>query len=94
MDRYTEAYVPMLATEWSMSPDGRTWTFDLRKGVMFHDGTEFTSKDVRRSYDVTTLESSLSFRRTTWSTGWATPSTSIRPTPTRSFSTFSLPHPS
>ena len=66
MDRHTEAYEPMLATEWSMSPDGRTWTFDLRKGVMFHDGTEFTSKDVRRSYDVTTLEASLSYRRTTW----------------------------
>ena len=76
MDRHTEAYEPMLATEWSMSPDGRTWTFDLRKGVMFHDGTEFTSKDVRRSYDVTTLESSLSYRRTTW-VNWVGDSTNI-----------------
>ena len=66
MDRYTEAYEPMLATAWSMSSDGKTWTFDLREGVMFHDGTEFTSKDVHRSFDVTTLESSLSYRKRTW----------------------------
>lgn len=76
MDRYTEAYEPMLATEWSMSPDGKTWTFDLREGVMFHDGTEFTSKDVRRSFDVTTLESSLSYRKRTWD-NWVGDSTNI-----------------
>ena len=76
MDRYTEAYEPMLATGWSMSPDGKTWTFDLREGVMFHDGTEFTSKDIRRSFDVTTLESSLSYRRRTW-VNWVGDSTNI-----------------
>ena len=76
MDRFTEATEPMLATQWSMSPDGKTWTFDLRRGVLFHDGTEFTSKDVRRSYDVTTMESSLSYRRRTW-VNWVGDSTNI-----------------
>src|SRR2546426_9246180 len=40
-------FVPMLATVWSMSPDGKTWIFNLRKGVQWHFGWgEFTAKDV------------------------------------------------
>ena len=40
-------FVPMLATDWHMSPDGKTWTFHLRKGVQWHFGWgEFTAKDV------------------------------------------------
>jgi len=40
-------FVPMLATDWSMSPEGKTWTFNLRKGVQWHFGWgEFTAKDV------------------------------------------------
>jgi len=33
--------IPQLATEWSVSRDGLTWTFRLRRGVAFHDGTPF-----------------------------------------------------
>lgn len=38
---------PMLATNWRQ--DGRTWNFDLREGVTFHDGTKLTAADVVRS---------------------------------------------
>jgi peptide/nickel transport system substrate-binding protein len=39
--------VPDLATSWSVSPDGLTYTFNLRQGVKFHDGTPFTSAAVK-----------------------------------------------
>ncbi|MDO5753516.1 ABC transporter substrate-binding protein [Arthrobacter sp.] len=38
--------VPDLAAEWSSTPDGKTWTFNLRSGVVFHDGRDFTAADV------------------------------------------------
>ena len=37
---------PELATEWSVSEDGLTWTFKLRDGVTFHSGKAFSSADV------------------------------------------------
>ncbi|CDP51593.1 Oligopeptide ABC transporter, periplasmic oligopep tide-binding protein OppA [Devosia sp. DBB001] len=36
---------PELATEWTISPDGLTFTFKLRQGVKWHDGQPFTSAD-------------------------------------------------
>jgi ABC-type transport system substrate-binding protein len=36
--------VPGLATKWEQSKDGLTWTFFLRKGVKFHDGTPFNAE--------------------------------------------------
>jgi len=37
-DSVTKKVLPALATAWSSSPDGTTWTFTLRSGVMFHTG--------------------------------------------------------
>lgn len=41
---------PALADSWTVSPDQLTWTFTLRNGVTFHDGSPFTSADVVYSY--------------------------------------------
>ncbi len=38
---------PVLAESWEVSSDFREYTFNLRKGVTFHSGREFTSEDVR-----------------------------------------------
>ena len=37
---------PALAVQWSVSRDGLVWTFRLREGVRFHDGTPLTSQHV------------------------------------------------
>jgi peptide/nickel transport system substrate-binding protein len=42
---------PGLATEWEQSPDGLQWTFQLREGVTFHDGTDFNAAAVCANFD-------------------------------------------
>jgi peptide/nickel transport system substrate-binding protein len=42
---------PDLATSWSISPNGLTYTFHLRAGVTFHDGTPFNSEACKYSWE-------------------------------------------
>ena len=41
--------VPGLATGWQVEPDARTWTFSIRTGVRFHDGSLLTARDAAAS---------------------------------------------
>ena len=47
----TGEIVPVLATSWSLSDDRLSWTFNLREGVKFHDGTEFNAEVVKFNFD-------------------------------------------
>jgi peptide/nickel transport system substrate-binding protein len=46
-----QTIIPDLAHKWEVSPDGKKYTFHLRKGVKFHDGADFTAADVKATYD-------------------------------------------
>ena len=40
-----------VAESWQVSKDGLTYTFKIRKGIQFHDGSVLTAKDVKATYD-------------------------------------------
>ncbi|MBW2148980.1 MAG: ABC transporter substrate-binding protein, partial [Deltaproteobacteria bacterium] len=42
---------PALAERWKISGEGKVYTFYLRKGVKFHDGTPFNAEAVKFNYD-------------------------------------------
>lgn len=44
-------YLPLLATSWELAPDRSSYTFHLRKGVKFHDGTDFNAQALKWNYD-------------------------------------------
>ncbi|MEJ2665643.1 MAG: ABC transporter substrate-binding protein [Deinococcales bacterium] len=50
---------PALATKWSVSPDGLTWTFDLRPNVKWQDGKPFTADDVAYTFNDIVLNNKL-----------------------------------
>jgi peptide/nickel transport system substrate-binding protein len=49
----TKEFENLLATDYTYSDDGLTWTFKLREGVKFHDGTDFTAEAVKYSIERT-----------------------------------------
>lgn len=48
-----EILSPKLATSWESSEDGTEWTFQIREGVKFHDGTDLNAEAVKKSIDRT-----------------------------------------
>lgn len=46
-----QSIIPDLAHSWEIAKDGKTYTFFLRKGVLFHDGAELTADDVKATYE-------------------------------------------
>lgn len=52
-DPKDNAFKPWLATSWEVSPDGKTYTFHLRPGVRFQDGTPFDAAAVKFNFDRT-----------------------------------------
>ena len=56
----TAQYYPELTTAWEVSPDAKTWTFDLRENVPWHFGFgDFTAEDVRHTWELYTKEDSI-----------------------------------
>jgi len=50
-DVKSDSFLPMLAESWERSDDGLVWTFHLRKGVKFQDGSTFDANAVKVSYE-------------------------------------------
>ncbi len=60
LDPTNGQYLPGLATEWKLEPDGTSYRFTLRKGVQFQKGNgEFTAKDVKYTWEDLTRDASL-----------------------------------
>jgi len=58
--------VPALAESWEISDDGLTYTFHLRSGVLFHDGTPLTAEAVAFSLERTIKEDHPLYGTATW----------------------------
>jgi peptide/nickel transport system substrate-binding protein len=48
---FDKSIKPLLAESWDISPDGTAYTFKLRDGVLFHDGTPFNAAAVKFNFD-------------------------------------------
>ena len=55
-ENWGDAIEPALAESWDISDDGMEYTFHLRQGVKWHDGTEFTAADVLFTFQAVQLE--------------------------------------
>jgi peptide/nickel transport system substrate-binding protein len=55
--------LPALAESWTVSDDGKVYTFKLRSGVKFHDGTDFDAEDAKFSLDRARAEDSTNAQK-------------------------------
>jgi peptide/nickel transport system substrate-binding protein len=78
---------PALATSWDTTADGLTWTFHLRPGVMFSDGSPLTSNDVKVSLDL-----ARGGQRTVWKDNYKAIKEIQTPDPTTVNIVLSEPH--
>lgn len=67
--RGTVELEPCLATSYTGSEDGLTWTFELRQGVTFHDGSPFNAEAVVFNYDRVFVEDSEFYATGQWTVG-------------------------
>ncbi len=58
-------FIPWLATSWTLIND-TTWEFELRKGVKWHDGSDFTAEDVKFSFE-RVLSDTSDYKKQVWS---------------------------
>jgi len=59
----TGSVQPGLATNWTISQDGLTYTFTLAEGVTFHDGSTFDAEDVKFTFDRILAEDSVNAQK-------------------------------
>lgn len=57
----SEEFTPGLAEEWTVSPDGLTWTFTIRQGATFHDGEPVNAEAVKLSIEAASTKGGASF---------------------------------
>jgi len=55
-ENWGDSIEPALAESWTVSEDGLEYTFNLRQGVKWHDGEDFTAEDVLFTYEAVLLE--------------------------------------
>jgi len=60
-----EGIEPQLATSWELSSDKKSYTFHLRKGVKFHDGTDFNARAVKYNFDLVLEKEKTLFNKVT-----------------------------
>lgn len=83
------ALTPLLVASRSVSPDGLTWTFELKPALRFSDGTLLTSKDVKATFDRARADAQNVYR------GFLSPVTQIEaPNPLEIVVRLSRPYPS